>query len=235
VTRLSAVELPAMSPAAAVRVVRALGGNRYVEGRLHEVHAFVFAAAGAHHALVEAQTWAARVLSDPTIDRDSKDPALFRAATDKELGAALGAFWGDPGEAEARARLTELLRSVGAEPSGGPLFDEGAEEDVYPVLIDAGWQLLPLARLESERHRGVLESYTELELASARFEEESAVPPRAQLLELPVFGGRELVLPEDEWGELRSPLVVWSSLDATYEDYLVRGVLRAAKVAEPQD
>ncbi|HRG98886.1 MAG TPA: hypothetical protein PLR99_21700 [Polyangiaceae bacterium] len=229
-TRLSAVELPAMSPAAAVRVVRALGANRYVLGRLHEVHAFVFAAAGARDALAEAQAWAARVLADPTIDRDSKDPALFRATTDKELVAALGAFWGDAAEGEARARLVELLRSVGAAPGPGPLFDEGAEDDVYPVLIDAGWELLPLARLEPERHRGVLESYTELELAAARFEEESAIPPRAHLLELPIFGGRELVLPEDEWGDLRAPLVVWSSLDATYEDYLVRGVLRAAKV-----
>jgi hypothetical protein len=229
-TRLSAVELPIMSPAAAVRVVRALGANRYVLGRLHEVHAFVFSAAGPHEALAEAQAWAARVLADPAIDPDSKDPALYRAATDKELVAALGAFWGDAAEAEARGRLTELLRSVGAAPDAGPLFDEGAEDDVYPVLIDAGWELLPLARLEAERHRGVLESYTELELAAARFEEESAIPPRAQLLELPIFGGRELVHPDDEWGDLRAPLVVWSSLDATYEDYLVRGVLRAAKV-----
>lgn len=230
-TKLSAVELPSMSPAAAVRVIRALGGNRYVFGRLHEVHAFVFAAAGEAEALSEARAWALGVLADPAIDPDSKDPSLFRAATDKELVGALDAFWGEGADAPAaRARLAERLRSVGAEPAPGPLFDEASEADVYPVLIDAGWELLPLARLEPERHRGVLESYTELELASARFEEASALPALTYLLELPIFSGRELLAPEDEWGELRAPLVLWSSVDATYEDYLVRGVLRAAKV-----
>ncbi len=220
-----------MSPAAAARVVRALGGNRYVARRLHEVHAFAFAAAGESEALVEGRAWAQRVLQDPSIDSDSKDPALLRAASEKELAAVLAAFWGDGDDAAAaRARLRDLLVGVGATVTPGRLFDEHAEDDIYPVLVDAGWELLPIAELCSERHRGVLESFEPLELASARFEEESAIPRRQYLFELPLLGARELLHPSDEWGDLRDPLVLWSSVEATYEDYIVRGVLRAAKV-----
>lgn len=232
-TRLSAVELPSMSPAAAVRVVRALGGHRYVARRLHELHAFVLAAAGESEALVEARAWAAQVLDDPSIDRDSKDPRLVRSASEKELCAVLGAYWGEGAEVlEARRRLRSLLEGIDVQVEPGPLFDERSEDDVYPVLVDAGWELLPLASLDPERHRGVLESFDELELASARFEEQSAIPRREYLFELPLLGARELLYPADEWGDLRSTFVVWSSVEATYEDYLVRGVLRAAKLAD---
>jgi hypothetical protein len=237
-TRLSAIELPPMSPAAAVRVVRALGAHRYVAERLHDVHAFVFEAAHADDALTEAKAWASSVLTDPDVDRNSKDPRLVRRATDKELTAALAAYWGEePHCREARERLRALLADVDVTPALGQkaaLFDERFEDDLYPVLLDATWKLLPLASLDHERHRGVLESYDELELASARFEEANAVPPREYLFELPLFGARELLSPEDEWGDLATRLVLWSSVEATYEDYLVRGILRSAKVAEPE-
>lgn len=227
-----------MSPAAAVRVVRALGAHRYVAERLHDVHAFVFEAAHSDDALTEAKAWASSVLADPDVDRNSKDPRLVRRATDKELTAALAAYWGEePHCREARERLRALLADVDVTPALGQkaaLFDERFEDDLYPVLLDATWKLLPLASLDHERHRGVLESYDELELASARFEEANAVPPREYLFELPLFGARELLSPEDEWGDLATRLVLWSSVEATYEDYLVRGILRSAKVAEPE-
>lgn len=227
-----------MSPAAAVRVVRALGAHRYVAERLHDVHAFVFEAAASDEALTEAKAWARSVLADPDVDRNSKDPRLVRRATDKELTAALAAYWGEDAHCrEARERLRALLAEVDVTPALGQkaaLFDERFEDELYPVLIDATWRLLPLASLDHERHRGVLESYEELELASARFEEENAVPPREYLFELPLFGARELLSPEDEWGDLGTTLVLWSSVEATYEDYLVRGILRSAKVAEPE-
>ncbi len=227
-----------MSPAAAVRVVRALGAHRYVAERLHDVHALVFEAAASDEALTEAKAWARIVLADPDVDRNSKDPRLVRRATDKELTAALAAYWGEDAHCrEARERLRALLAEVDVTPALGQkaaLFDERFEDELYPVLIDATWRLLPLASLDHERHRGVLESYEELELASARFEEENAVPPREYLFELPLFGARELLSPEDEWGDLATRLVLWSSVEATYEDYLVRGILRSAKVAEPE-
>lgn len=222
-----------MSPAAAVRVVRALGANRYVVRRFHAIHAFVLAAAEPSEALVDAQAWAKEVLADATIDRDSKDPRLFREATDKELVATLAAYWDDDallGRTKSRERLAALLASIGVEPSEGPLFDEGLEEDIYPVLIDASWELLKVAALDPERHRGLVETYEPIELASERFEEESAIPAREYLFELPLFGVNEVLSPADAWGDLRAAFVVWSSAPATYEDYLVRGVLKAAKI-----
>jgi len=232
-TRLSAIELPTMSPAAAVRVVRGLGANRYVARRAHLVHAFALASAEPNEALREAHEWAKGVLSDPSIDRDSKDPRLFREASDKELVATLAAFWDEDALASrsnSRERLAALLGSIGIAPENGPLFDESTEEDVYPVLVDATWELLKVAELDPERHRGLVETYEPIELSAERFEEESAIPPREYLFELPLLGPKELLLPTDEWGDLRSPFVVWSSAPATYEDYLVRGVLKAAKI-----
>jgi len=222
-----------MSPAAAVRVVRALGANRYVAARLHSVHAFAIAAADPSEVLAEAQAWAKGVLADPNIDRDSKDPRLLRDVTDKELLAVLSAYWDEDavlGRTKAPARLGAMLAAIGVAPSDGPLFDEGHEDDMYPVLVDAGRELLKVAELDAERHKGLVETYEPIELASERFEEESAIPPREYLFEIPLLGATELLRPADEWGDLRAPFVVWSSAPATYEDYLVRGVLKAAKV-----
>ena len=225
-----------MSPSAAVRVVRALGGNRYVAARSHMVHAFAIAAAEPGEALVEAQAWAKGVLEDPEIDRDSKDPRLLRAATDKELVAVLTSYWDDDavlGRTKAPLRLAAMLGAIGVAPHDGDLFDERAEDDLYPVLVDASWELVKVAALDPERHKGLVETYEPIELASERFEEESAIPPREYLFEVPLLGATELLRPADEWGDFRTPFVVWSSAPATYEDYLIRGVLKAAKVLVP--
>jgi hypothetical protein len=232
-TRLVALDLPPLSPAAAVRLVRALGGNRYVKARHHLVHAFVLAACEPVEPLVEACAWARAVLDDPTIDRDSKDPRLVREVSDKELCAAIAAFWDEDaiaGRTNAPRRLAAMLAAIGVEPTDTPLFDESAEEDMYPVLIDAGFELLRVGELDGERHKGLLESYEPLELRSEIFEEESAIPPREYLVELPLLGVNELLRPVDEWGDMRDPLVVWSSLPGAYDDYLFRGILKAAKV-----
>lgn len=236
-TRVSAIDLPPMSPSAAVRVVRALGANRYVAAREHDVHAFLFAAAEPSEALADAQTWAKAVLADPSIDRDSKDPRLVRAATDKELVAVLGSFWDEDavlGRTPAPARLAALLSAIDVTPTDDELFDEAAEDEMYPVLVDAHWELVKVAALDRERHKGLVETYEPIELEAERFEEESAIPPREYLFQLPLLGVNELLRPADEWGDFRSPFVVWSSAPATYEDYLVRGVLKAAKVIVPE-
>ncbi|MFO0637710.1 MAG: hypothetical protein U0183_00760 [Polyangiaceae bacterium] len=232
-TRLVALDLPPLSPEAAVRVVRALGANRYVKERHHLVHAFVLAACEPVEPLVEACAWARAVLGDPTIDRDSKDPRLVREVTDKELCAALAAFWDEEalaGRTKAPGKLAALLGSIGIEPTGAALFDESAEDDMYPVLVDAGWSLLQIRELDPERHKGLVESYERIELESEIFEENAAIPPREYVIELPLLGAEELLRPVDEWGDFRDPWVVWSSLPGAYDDYLFRGVLKAAKV-----
>ncbi len=229
-------EIPARTGDELVRFVRALGKHRYVEGRLHLVHLFAIEAAyeaTEAPALGDAAAWAAAVRADRGVDRASKDERLLRTATDAELVSVLTAFWA-PETAESGARARAALRARLAEadatvaPDALP-FDDEAEEDVFPVLVDAGWELLPLARLEPDRHKGAIDAFEDFEIA--RFEEESAIPPKAALHELPALGPTELLFPfdPDDHG-VRAPFVLWCSGNETYLDYVLRGVLRASKL-----
>jgi hypothetical protein len=230
--------LPARTAEEIVRLVRALGSHRYVAGRLLLVHAFVFdalAEAGIEE-LREACAWAEGVLSDERIDPDSRDERLWRRASEREVAAALGAFWECDERAErAREELEDSLAAIGADlgdPDGeqGELFDESEEEDIFPVLVDAGWELLPLASLDAERHKGAIEAFGDrFAFDCAKFEEESAVGGPPPLQELPAIGARELLYGAAH-GILRAPLVLWTEGSETYHDYVIRGVLRAAKV-----
>jgi hypothetical protein len=234
-------EIEAATGAEVVRFVRALGQHRYVAGRLHLVHVFAVEAgclalgAGAEaDALAEAKAWAAAVLADDAIERASKDERLYRRVTDAELVAVLSAFWID-GERRERASvaLANRLVEIGVEPPDLARlpFDESEEEDMFPVLIDAGWELLPLSALEAERHRGAMAAFEDaLAFDVAKFEEENAVPPPVTLHELPALGALELLAALDEWGDLRAPFVLWTSGNETYVDYVLRGVRKIAKI-----
>lgn len=228
------VELEVLDAAAALRVVRALGAHRYVAGRLHLVHAFAFASASAAGAagLEEAAAWAARALSSGVIDVASRDERLWRRATDGEVLAVLEAFW-TPGEgAMAARRALEgwLARAELPIPESAP-FDEAAEEDIHPLLVDAGWELLPLAQLDPERHKGAIGWFGDpIYFEAARFDEESAIPPTTYLHELPGIGPVELLRGVDENGQLAAPLVVWTEGNETYHEYVLAGVRRAAKI-----
>lgn len=214
-----------------VRFIRTLGQHRYVASRLHLLHAFAIEAAGEHPALADAAAWARRALGAAgAIDLASKDERLFRRASDAEVCAVLETFWASGNTADAaKARLRERLASVDALPNEAVLpFDESREEDVFPVLVDAGWELLSLAHLDFERHKGAIQSFDDFEVA--RFEEESAIPPIATLHELPILGGLELLAAIDESGQSRAPFVLWQQGHETYLDYVLRGVLRASKI-----
>ena len=238
-------EIEAASGAELVRFVRALGQHRYVAGRLHLVHAFAIEAAciGAEHdpadaaavaALVEAKAWAAGILADADIDRASKDERLYRRVSDAELVAVLSMFWNDDERRErASLALAERLVEIGAEPPDLDAlpFDESREEDVFPVLVDAGWELLPLSALDAERHKGAIAAFEDaLAFDVAKFEEENAVPPPVTLHELPALGALELLAALDGDGELRAPFVLWASGNETYVDYVLRGVMKIAKL-----
>jgi len=238
-------EIEAVAGAALVRFVRALGQHRYVASRLHLVHAFAIEAAcvAAEHepadevartALAEAKTWAAGVLGDGEIDRASKDERLYRRVTDAELVAVLAAFWND-GERRERASLAlaERLVEIGAEPPDLDAlpFDESVEDDMFPVLVDAGWELFPLSGLDPERHKGAMAAFEDaLAFDVAKFEEENALPPPVTLHELPALGALELLAALDAAGELRAPFVLWTNGNETYVDYVLRGVLKVAKI-----
>ncbi len=227
-------ELPLTSAEEAVRLLRALGGHRYVAGRLVLVHAFAVAALdepGAPAALGEAIAWARSVLADPTVDLASKDERLLRAASPEEATSLLLGFWSASTPADrAHERLMDRLYALGLEVGSHTPFDAEAEDDIHPILVDAGWELRPLATLDSERHKGAIDAFGEpILFEAARFEEESSIPPLRYLQELPAFGPAELLRGVDANGSLVEPLVLWTEGHEVYQDYVVRGAVRAAR------
>jgi len=214
-----------------IRFVRALGQHRYVASRLHLVHAFAIEAATTNDpegALGDAAAWARRAISAGVIELDSKDERLHRRVTDAELVAVLKAFWAEgstPVHAKLQAHLSSIKVTIDEEALP---FDEEREDEMFPVLVDAGWELLPLAKLDMERHRGAIQAFDDFEVA--RFEEENAVPPLVTLHELPVLGATELCATFDAEGRTRTPFVLWSEGHESYVDYVLRGVLKVSKI-----
>ncbi len=232
---MEARELTVPDGEAASRVVRALGQHRYVEGRLHLVHAFALSALDEADELAEALAWARGVMADASIDKASRDERLFRRCTEAELARVLGAFWGTGAVRErAHARLREHLWAAEITVPDHAPFEESREDETFPVLVDAGWELRPLGKLDAERHKGVIEAFGEpILFASAVFEEESqtgAAAAQAYLQELPALGPVELLRGAGEDGALVAPLTVWTSGPETYHAYVLRGVARAAKL-----
>jgi len=227
--------LPARDAASIARAIRALGAHRYVASRLHLVHAFVFDAAGDGEDLHEAHAWARALLADASVDASSRDERLYRRASDRELAAALARFWGVGNEVDrARDALAQRLTRVEVRTPSETPFDEGAEEELFPLLVDAGWELLPLAQLDPMRHRGVIDAFQaaaedDLGFAVARFDEESAAEAPAYLQELPAIGPIELLRGAPD-GMLAEPLLLWTEGPDAYHDYVLRGVVRAAKL-----
>jgi hypothetical protein len=233
-----AVSLGAGCAEEAARVVRALGAHRYVAGRLHLVHALALEALpdDAGGALAEARGWARGVLAQADLDPASRDERLWRRSGDAELAAVLEGFWSPDRGPAAREALRGLLARHELPVLDHEPFDESVEDAVHPLLMDAGWELLPLAELDADRHRGAIAAFGEaLAFESARFEEETAIPPLRHLYELPAIGPRELLHGVDDAGVLAAPLVVWAEGDETYLDYVIRGVRRAAKLPERDD
>jgi len=230
---MDARELPLTHGAEAVRLVRALGQHRYVASRLHLVHAFVFAALDLSPEIAEGVRWAADVLSNSSIDKASKDERLWRRSAEVEIAFALDEFWGQKETRErVHSRLRDHLDAAEIEVPERAPFDETHEDDTFPVLIDAGWELLPLAMLDPERHKGAILSFGEpILFESAKFEESSMAEASAYLQELPALGPVELLSGAEPDGTLGEPLVLWTAGPDAYHEYVLRGALRAAKIA----
>jgi len=220
-------ELPVVRVDDALRVVKALGKHRYVAGRMHLVHAL---AACDLPDDTDLSRWARGVIGDPDVDKASRDERLVRRATEDDVCAVLSWFWNEPTRGPATDALLDRLEQFGVDVSAGP-SEDAEEDDVFPLLIDAGWELVPLAELDSERHRGAIEAYGErIHYDVARFEEQEAAEPVLHLQELAAVGVSELLRGARD-GDLVSPLTLWLSGNQTYQDYVIRGVLRAAKIA----
>jgi hypothetical protein len=232
-----ALDVPARDVTDVVQVLRALGSHRYVAGRTVLVHAAAIVAAEDGLAMLapeqgslldEARAWAHATLAAPDVDPSSRDERLWRRCTEREAAAALEALWTSKA---ARARLERWLEEAGLPVSDALPFDEETEDDVHPVLFDAGWELLPLTELDPARHQGAIAAYGDPVLfASARFNEESAIPRPVYLQELPAIGPVEILRGVDAAGLLVEPLVLWADGDRVYHDYVLRGVLRAARI-----
>jgi hypothetical protein len=229
-----AIELGVTRVHEALRVVRALGTHRYVGGRLHLVHALAIAALpdDAQGALAEAASWAAAVLADTAVDPASRDECLWRRSSEGEVVALLDGFW-TPGDRSRTARdsLASLIAHHGLPLHDHPPFDESSEPRMHPLLVDAGWELLPLANLDGARHAGGIGAFGDaLAFESARLEEEVTTQRITHLYELPAIGAVELLRGADDDGVLAEPLVVWAEGNEIYLDYVMRGVGRAARL-----
>ncbi|HEY1955729.1 MAG TPA: hypothetical protein VGH28_08950 [Polyangiaceae bacterium] len=218
-------ELPVVRVDDALRVIRALGKHRYVAGRMHFVHALAACDLAEDS---ELRRWARFALVDDAIDKASRDERLVRRATEEDLCAVLSCYWNEATAGRACDALLERLETFGVETKIGEPFDD--DDDTFPLLVDAGFELLPLGELDAERHRGAIEAFGEpIQYEVARFEEQEHLPPVVHLQELPAFGVSELVQGARD-GELAEPLALWLDGNETYQDYVIRGVLRAAKI-----
>jgi hypothetical protein len=213
-------EAPVTTVAEFLRWIKALGSHRYVAGSLHMVHALVYDAC-AEAVAPESVRWAREVLgSGSAFTGDTQ----LRRASDAELLQMLEAVLT---RGDVRERLAAALRAhtldVQQLGAGFLLFDEAREPTLSPVLIDAGWELLSLDALDADRHRGVLD----------RMPSETVVAPHAVpvLQELGLFGAEELLLFARDDGGLASAPPLWLSEPQFYQDYVLHGVSRAAKLA----
>ncbi len=222
-------ELPASTVEEALRVVRALGSHRYIAGQQLMAHALVLADA---EDASEPSVWARTTLADPAIDAASRDERLMRACSTAELERLLSRYWSEgAGAARARDALKATLDRLELPIPEFELFDERHEDEIHPLLVDAGWELLQLAELDPERHKGAIGTFAEyIHFEVARFEEQESMPPMTHLYELGAIGPRELLEGARD-GKLMQPLVLYTQGNESYVDYLVRGVLRAAKLA----
>ena len=162
--------------------------------------------------------------------------ASFERLLPDELALVLAEGFWTPGQRADRVheRLMDSLARLELGVGHHAPFDEVGEDDIHPVLIDAGWELHPLAALDPERHKGAIQAFREpILFEAARFEERERHPPSPHASGAPRLRRRGAAsAASDGDGSLVEPLVVWTEGDATYHDYVLRGVLRAAKVGE---
>ncbi len=216
----------ARTPEEVARLLRSLGKHRYVREVDHRVHWAVDRALADHEAFApHAAAFEALRKRDPSLEPNSRDPRLFRAATTDEVIAALSIFWSaDEDAVRAREGLLGALLAEGITPAEHAPFSCSAESPPYPELIQLDWVLLPVEELDTERHAGAL---SVLEDSG-----EELNPSLPMYQEGPILASPELIEGAPN-GVLAEDFMVWSEGPYPYADYVLRGAARAAKLVDP--
>lgn len=199
-------------------LLRAMEKHRYLKEVDHRIHWAVDAALAPL-----GGSFAAHASRDGTIDLGSRDPRLWRSASNSDVSAALAALWSSDGE-ECRDRLRRALRDADIAPPDHAPWQSDPDEAPFPELIMLDWVLLPVDELDTERHLGALRAMEKAE------EEVDASEPvyieGAPLSEPELCAGARA-------GIVAEPWMLWADGPYSYCDYLFRGIARAAKLVEP--
>lgn len=158
------------------------------------------------------------------LDRASRDPRLWRAASVEDIIGVLTAFWAGDQATQCRTRLVELFNEHGLPIADHEPFESDPELPPFPELLLLDWTLKPIDALDAERHAGVFEALEGCE--------EEVHPSEPIYQEGPAFTIVEL-LDGAPLGILEEDLYLWSEGPYEYADYVFRGISKAAKLEEP--
>lgn len=207
-----------------VRLLRALGRHRYVREVDHRVHFTVDRALRDRPPFSRyAGEFNALVARDREIDLTSRDPRLWRQATQDEIALVLEAFWGFDQSINARALLIDAFAEARIPLSDHEPFGSPIEEPPHPELIQLNWELFPVDELDADRHTGALAALEDCG------EEINPSEPIHQ--EGPVIAFSELASGASN-GVLANDFLVWSDGPYAYADYVLRGAAKAAKLVD---
>lgn len=230
--RLEGHDLPARNADELARLVRALSKHRYVAAHGLYVHAALIRAvaqSGAESSsLGDATGHAASLLASMRELDGPSDPRLLVRLSPEAASDVIHALGSNGGE-RVRAWIRAWLERGELGLADYEPFDERRDLDVHPLLIDAGWELVPLGDLDSERHAGAMRAFgDEGAFAEAVERERSRTAPTLQ--ELSAFGPIEVLRGFDDDGSLASSCALYTYGEAAYLDYVLRGAVRAAKL-----
>ncbi len=208
------------------RLLRAMEKHRYLLEVDHRLHFSVdVALRDKPHFAAHASKFEALCKKTPDLNRASRDPRLWRPVTAEEVVDVHTAFWGPSDELESRrTRLVDVFKEVGLEIPDHPPFESDPERPPFPELVLLDWSLLPVDRLDTEKHAGAL--------AALENETDDYQPSEPVYQEGPAITIVELC-DGAPFGILAEDLSLWSEGPYAYADYVFRGVSKAAKLEEP--
>lgn len=218
-------QLPARTADEVAAVIRALEKHRYIKSVDHQLHwlvdasmAIVDAGAATMHRAFED-----RVAKAKDIDPTSRDPRCWRAARSDEVAAVLKMFWGtDQTSVRVRNQLVKLAKDNGFEWVDRPAFQGDDESPEHPQLVLLSWTLSAICDLDAERHAGALQA-----MEDAEEDVDVSIDLDQEAVDIGIV---ELINGAEE-GRLVADFVVWGDGSWSYNDYVFRGVCRAAKLS----